>query len=269
MRQLKKTYFRVVPIALFFGFFGTMNAQKENSGQQEMITDRPDATESPSVVPKDHLQVETGGLYESFGENNIEIERSVYNTTLIRYGLLKNFEIRLGWDFVEENNTINTIKSENALNGFSPLLLGMKVAIAEEKNAMPEIGLVAHLFLPFTASKDFKPGTTGADFRFAFSHTLSEKSNLSYNIGAQWGDDSPEAAYIYSISYGYGLSNKLGAFVEFYGTFPENSSSGHLWDAGLTYLLRPNFQLDASVGSGITTGQDILIGAGLSFRLPN
>ena len=56
------------------------------------------------------------------------------------------------------------------------------------------MALLGHLYLPFTAGEDFKPETTGADFRFSMAHTLNERSSLSYNIGAQWGDDSPEVA---------------------------------------------------------------------------
>jgi len=157
----------------------------------------------------------------------------------------------------------------NVLSGLSPLLLGMKVAISVEKKRLPEIGLVGHLFLPFTASTDYKPETTGVDFRFAFGHTLSEKSNLSYNVGAQWVADSPQATYVYTIAYGHSITDKFGAYMELYGDFPENSNASHFWDAGLTYLVKPSMQLDVTVGSGITEGQDILLSAGLSFRIPN
>ena len=41
-------------------------AQEE---RPELITDRPDATESPSVVPQGALQIETGALFTSFEED--------------------------------------------------------------------------------------------------------------------------------------------------------------------------------------------------------
>jgi len=251
------------------GFSVASLAQETPTGQGKLITDRPDATEAPSVVPAKYLQVETGGFYESFSENNIKFERNVYNTTLLRYGILNNLELRVGWNIEEQSTTFGNTSLQNKLTGFSPMLFGVKVAIAEEKEGMPEIGLIGHIFLPFTASDDFKPETTGVDFRFAFSHTLSEKENLSYNIGAQWGDDSPETAYIYTIAYGYAITDKAGFYAELYGDMPENSSANHFWDVGATYLVKPTIQLDVTVGSGITKGQDILLSAGLSFRIPN
>ncbi len=152
-----------------------------------LITDRPDATESANTVPHKSLQVETGIYYVSFEENNHKFENIGYNTTLLRYGLLENFEIRLGWNFEENKTTIAGQQANISTTGFSPLLLGMKVAIAEEKGWLPNIGLLGHLYLPFTAAKEYRPETTGVDFRFAFGHSLGEKSSLSYNLGAEWG----------------------------------------------------------------------------------
>ncbi len=248
------------------GFTQTDNPDPRNS--EPLVTDRPDATEAPSTVAPGILQVETGALYESFENNNIKNESFVYNTTLLRLGLLDNLELRVGWDFVEGQTSVNGNKLNNVTSGFNPLLLGVKVNITEEKGLLPEIGLIGHLFMPFTASQDYRPETTGVDFRFSFSHTLSEKSNISYNIGAQFGDDSSEAAYIYTLAYGYGISEKFGAYAEIYGDFPEDSKANHLWDAGLTYLISNDIQLDATVGSSFTEGQDILLSGGVSFRFP-
>lgn len=259
-----KNYFRYVLILLFCG---VANAQENISEPVEMITDRPDVTESSSIVPNGSLQIETGAFYESFEENNIKFESSVFNTTLLRYGLLDNLELRLGWDFAEETSTIDGLNTGKS-NGLSPLLFGMKVAIAEEKNGWPEMALLGHVFLPFSASRDFRPQTTGVNFLFALSHTLTEKSSLSYNLGGEWGDDNPEMGYRYSVAYGYGISQRLACYAELYGNLPENSSASHFWDAGLTYLITPNVQLDATVGTSITKGQDIYVSGGISFRIP-
>lgn len=250
-----------------------INAQEENelkeNIQEEMITDRPDATESPSAVPVGSLQIETGAFYESYKEGDIKNETLGYNTTLLRYGVLKNFEVRVGWNFEEGRTSIDDTKIDDVASGFSPLLLGMKVEIAEEKGWLPEIGFLGHLMLPFTASSDFRPETTGVDFRFSLSHTLNDKSSIAYNIGAQWGNDSSEAAYVYTLVYGYSILDSLGVYAEVYGDLPEDSKANHYWDAGLTYSITNNIQLDATVGKSITDGQDILLAAGISYRIPN
>ena len=239
---------------------------QEKEVMEALTTDRPDQTESANLVPKGFLQLETGAAYESFNNYSIKTEYVTYNTTLVRYGLLNNLELRLGWDFAETK--MNSQNPKDKLSGFNPLLLGIKTSIAKEKDWFPEIALLGHLYLPFMAGSDYKPNTTGIDFRFAFAHTLSEKSSLSYNLGATWGNDSPEASYAYTIAYGHSLNKKIGAYIEIYGDLPENSKAKHLWDAGFTYLISNNFQLDATVGTSITKGPDLLLSAGESFRIP-
>lgn len=268
MKSAKHIVFLFVSTFLFLGIFRS-SAQDNDGNLGALITDRPDVTESPTTVPKGYLQIETGSFFEAFEENNIEVERTVFNTTLLRYGIFENLELRVGWN-IERITTRNLgVAIAPSLNGFSPLALGFKVAITDEKGVLPEIGLLGSAALPFLASTDFKPETTGIDLVFAFGHTLSDTSSLSYNLGASIGDGIPEISYVYSIAYGLSFTDYLGIYAELYGDFPENSRANHFWDAGITLLVFDNLQLDATVGTSITGGQDILVSAGASFRLPN
>jgi len=260
--------FRNILCILCAGFSSAFLVSQEVAQLEPLITDRPDATESPTPMPKGFFQMETGTFYERFQENGVKSENYTYNTTLLRYGFLNNLELRLGWDFVEGQTTVNGNKLENVSSGFSPLLFGFKTSISQEKGWLPEIGFLGHLYLPFSASQDYKPETTGVDFIFSFAHTLTENSSLSYNFGAAWENDSPEASYVYTLAYGHSITEKLGAYVELYGDFPEDSKANHYWDAGLTYLILNNLRLDATVGTSITEGQDLLLSAGISYRIP-
>lgn len=250
---------------LSFNLFFSQEAKELGT----LITDRPDATESPTVIPKGYLQIETGAFYEDQGNNAFKKKTTTFNTTLLRYGLTDHLEIRVGWDFAESKTEIKSTEQVGITSGLSPLLLGAKIAIIEEKGWIPEMGFLGHLYLPFTAGTDFKTETTGVDFRFSFTHTLSKRSSLSYNLGAAWTDDSPEAAYIYTFAYGYSITDALGIYAELYGDLPENNKATHLWDAGLSYLVNDAIQLDATIGSGITEGQNLLLSAGVSMRFPN
>lgn len=263
MKLNKKSLFTLSLILGSYWIFA-----QEDALLKPLITDRPDATESPTAIPKDYLQIETGAFYESFKGNSIKSETFTYNTTLLRYGLINNLEFRVGWDFEEGRVSVNGNRLKGVTSGFSSLLLGFKTTLAQPHGWLPEIGFLGHLYLPFMASTDYKPLTTGADFLFAFNHTLSEKSSLGYNIGAEWKNDSPEIAYIYAISYGFEITDKLGTYAELYGDLPENSTANHFWSSGLTYLISNNLQLDASGGSSITKEKNILVSVGVSFRMP-
>ncbi|MBD3328000.1 transporter [Candidatus Peregrinibacteria bacterium] len=235
----------------------------------ELITDRPDQTESSSVVPHKSLQIETGFVMENNETDFIEQKSFAYNTTLLRYGLLENFELRLGMEYLGEKLSIKNTDTTNTIFGFSPIYTGFKIKIADEDGWRPEIAFLGGLVLPFTADKDFKPDYSAANIRFSFAHTLSDKFSIGYNLGAEWDGETAIPAYFYSVALGIGLTDKLGMFVEGYGLLPEEVDSENLFDAGFTYLLFPNFQLDLSGGIGLNDNAvDNFLSFGLTYRLP-
>jgi len=255
-------------IYLFILITITVAANAQN-GSPELITDRPDQTESSVTVPYKSLQIETGFVMENKETDLVDQKAFAYNTTLLRYGLFENFELRLGLEYLGDRERMKTTETTNAISGLSPLYAGFKVKIAEEEGWKPEIAFLGALVLPFTAGEDYKPEYTGADIRFAFSHTLSDRFSLGYNLGAQWDGETAIPSYFYSVTMGAGIIDKLGMFIESYGLIPGKGEAEHLMDAGFTLLLLPNLQFDISGGIGIQNSIDNFISSGLSYRLPN
>ncbi|HET8809242.1 MAG TPA: transporter [Flavobacteriaceae bacterium] len=243
-------------------------AQETEENYGAIITDRPDQTESPNLVSTGFLQIETGFAFEEASTSNFNEKTTTYNATLLRYGLLDNLELRLGFDFSETETKLKNGLGTNLSSGMSPLYAGFKIGVTEEKGMLPKIGFLGGVLLPFTAADAFRPTYTGGEFRFAFAHTLSDKWSLSYNTGVSWNGTTPNASYLYSLVWGYAFTEKLSAFAEVYGSFPEDEKAQHLADAGLTYLISNNFQLDLAAGTGISTDQDFFVGIGASLRLP-
>jgi len=233
----------------------------------DLITDRPDQTESSSVVPLKSLQIETGFIMES-NETSELIQKSFnYNTTLLRYGLLENFELRLGLAYLNDREQNKVTDIQTTMSGLSPLSAGFKLMISNEDGFIPEVALLGGLVLPFTAQSTYKPSYVAANMRFSISHTLSERLSIGYNLGAEWDGETAIPAYFYSVALGVSLSKKIGMFVESYGLLTNNSE--HLADAGFTYAILPNLQLDISGGIGLNdTALDNFISCGLSLRLP-
>lgn len=235
----------------------------------ELITDRPDQTESSAVVPHKSLQIETGFVLEN-DETNLIVQKSfAYNTTLLRYGLLNNFELRLGLDYLGERIDIKNTDSTLSVSGISPIYTGFKVKITEEDGLKPEIAFLGGLVIPLTASDVFKPEYSAAKIRFSFSHTLSERISLGYNLGAEWDGESVVPGYFHSLTLGIGITNNLGFFLESFGLVHEEGDTEHILDAGFTYLLLPNLQLDISGGIGLNDNtMDNFISFGISYRIP-
>jgi hypothetical protein len=232
----------------------------------EIVTDRPDQTEAPSIVPRGGLQVETGFVFERDVEDGVETEGWAYNSTLIKYGVNENFELRLITEYVGETIDDNE-NPATKINGFTPFAVGMKLKLADEKNFWPQAALIGHLNLR-TGNKEFVPEYTAGDFRFTCAHTLSEKFSLSYNVGAQWNGFTPEATFIYTLSLGYVFTDKLGGYIESYSFFPEDAKADNRADAGLTYKFTPVVQWDVSGGIGLSqNAPDYFLSTGLSVRM--
>jgi hypothetical protein len=61
----------------------------------------------------------------------------------------------------------------------------------------------------------------------------------------------------------------LGLFAEVYGFVTEDEDADHRLDAGVTFLITDQLQLDAAAGMGITANApDAFVGCGISWRFP-
>ena len=72
-----------------------------------------------------------------------------------------------------------------------------------------------------------------------------------------------------SLSAAVALSEKVGAYVEYFGFYPnaEHSDAAHTINGGLTYLINNNFQIDWRIGAGLNEeADDFFTGVGFAFR---
>jgi hypothetical protein len=221
-------------------------------------TDRPDQTETPFIVPKNYLQMESGFSYEKFGE---EIKTYTSPSLLTKYGLSDKFEVGLITEYV-------TVESEETLHGLLPLTVRFKQNITEEKGLIPMTSFIGYLSIPDAASADYKSKYYAPGFRFTMQHTLSDKLTLGYNLGARWFGQTGEPVFLYTITTGITLSPKMGAYVELFGFAPQYSQSTHLFDGGFNYYLSPDMLIDISGGAGYTENTlDYYAAFGFSFRI--
>ena len=221
-------------------------------------TDRPDQTESVAVTPKNYLQMEFGFSREQIDKENRSVS---FPSLLLKYGLNERFEFRLITEWVSERSG-----TEN-LRGITPLALGFKVSICEEKGILPKTSFLGHLSIPKAASEKFQSKYFAPDFRFTMQHTLSDKISLGYNLGAEWNAETSEPAFIYTVTSGFSLTGKLGCYIELYGFAPQDDKADHRADGGFTYLVNNNFMIDLSGGVGITkNAPDHYFAVGFSHR---
>jgi len=222
-----------------------------------IILDRPDLTESPYLVPKNYFQMESGILFQNDKSNSQQMKLP---TSLWKYGLTDNLELRLITDF---DGSI-----ENKGYGLSPIWIGFKAPLVEEKGIVPKISIISHLQIPTLASSFYKAKYIAPQFRFVFQHTISEKVSLSYNLGMEWDGFSPQQTYIYTLTSGISLTKRIGMYLELYGDFQRKDVQGNYHaDGGFTYLINNNSMFDISSGfKYLGVNKDYFLSCGYSFR---
>ncbi len=227
-------------------------------GQQipSIQLDRPDQTECPFITPKHFVQIENGFTIENADNNHRTYS---YPSTLWKYGVSQNFEFRLITELIDEKNNGNRVA------GITPITVGFKTALFEEKGFIPKTSFIGHINTAKIGSKALHESKILPSFRFTMQNTLSPKITLGYNLGAEWTNENTE--YIYTITTGFSLTDKIGCYAELYGFFPNDNSGNHRFDGGLTYLFNDNFIMDISGGVGLTKNTPKnYISLGISYR---
>lgn len=243
----------------------------------DLVTDRPDQTESSVVVPRGSYQLELGWTFIRDDEDGARAETHEVPGSLLRVGLSDMIELRIGWTgFVDSEVRFGRIEAGD--DGAGDAELGAKIHLASERGSRPETAILLSTSVP-VGDKAFTTDRFDPALRLAFSHTLSEGVGLGYNVGLAFesgvGDDGERDTLsnaFYTVALGFGLSDRLGAFVELFGDIPASASGGpaNSFDGGFTYLVRDHLQLDLAGGIGLSdTADDWFVGLGLSLRLPN
>ncbi len=244
----------------------------------DLVTDRPDQTESAVVVPPGAFQVELGAAYAREEQAGIRVESIEVPGTLLRYGLSERVELRLAWPGIIEQET-RTPAGRGRQRGAGDPELGLKASfLSAERGDGLNLALLVHTTLPVG---DETLGSPRADpsLRLLGAHELSDRVGLGWNLGYEAGSFEDDAGdrhtlgrFVYTGALGLAIASRWGAFIELFGDLPASDPEpvAHSFDAGVTFLLTPRLQLDFAAGVGLTeAAEDWFAGAGLSFRLPN
>jgi hypothetical protein len=220
--------------------------------------DRPDQTECPYITPPKYIQNENGFTIENF-ENNHRFFN--YPSMLWKYGVNEKLEVRLITELVSFKSSVNSN------SGFLPITVGFKTSLFEEKGLIPKTSFIGHIATSRMGSKEFHTELIAPAFRFTMLHTLSSKMTLSYNIGAEWNGDNSQHVYIYTVTTGFSLTEKIGCYSELYGFISSYKVADHRFDAGFTYLVNNDMIIDFSGGFGLNDNMHKnYVSLGLSYR---
>jgi hypothetical protein len=254
-------------IIIFFLFAIILKAQEAS---KEIETDRPDMTESGVVVPLGVFQFEDGFVLENQKTTLNDINNSTHNYTfsslLTRIGILNNFELRIGGDYLYQATMTNNIQSNNS--GFTNLLVGAKYQLMKEEINGQDFGLIMQFYLP-SGNKSFGSKNIEPEILIAAGKSLTDIISISVNIGSHWNSQENQPAYLYSSSIGFSINESLDSFIELYGEASKRIQLKNNFDFGFAFRPINYFQIDVSAGNeSFSDFNNWFVGAGISFKIP-
>ena len=234
---------------------------------EPLVTDRPDFTEASSTVGVGIAQLEFGYTY-SYDNDGAQTKSHSYPEPLLRYGILAEWlELRIGWNYAnEEAGGVQASGSED-------LYLGFKIAITPQEGILPEMALIPQITVP-TGSGAFTANEALAGLNWIYGWEINEfvstagSTQFNRAIDEVSGDAYTEWAQSWTVAYS--LSDKVGAYTEWYALFPHSADTAateHYFNGGFTFLLTDNVQWDIRAGTGLNSAaDDYFIGTGFSIR---
>lgn len=114
---------------------------------QPIFTDRPTFSVGPGTIAPGHVQIETGYTF-SFENAHPDGHTHTFPETLLRIGLMENFELRVEWP------NLTYIDNGTNADGFRDLGLGFKVQVFQQQGFRPRLSFAGRLSIP-TGNKTF------------------------------------------------------------------------------------------------------------------
>ena len=232
--RIAMTLFLLLLLVPMFAF-----AQEDES----IVADRPGLADGPSTVGRGVVQLETGVTGEGGDDDHLTLP------TLLRYGLSDRLELRIDSDLVSDDGDI------------APLSAGFKLSL--RGGDMP-LSLIASVQPP-SGSGELQSDVFEGEARLVSEIELTGGLSLTPNVGISLAEGGGAAA-IFAATLEREIGHAL-PFVDFETTISDGDTSV-VADAGIAWVVRPNTQLDLSVGANVTGDAypDWFIAAGYSRR---
>jgi hypothetical protein len=245
---------------------GIMGCATANTAREPLTSDRPDFTESTTTMKRGEVQLEGGDTFEHVES----VKTNTIGELLLRIGLGSRAELRI------EPGSYTTITSPDGdASGWVDAAIGTKLRLYqprdEERSIVPAVSFIVLTTVP-TGSADFRQTKLQPEAKLASEWTLSDRIGVATNVNVSRPRDDENGRYTVfegSVSFGFELTPRLGAYTEVFGFAPQLAGVGRsaYGNTGLTFGLTPDYQLDLRAGMGFNGAHpDYFVGAGLVHR---
>jgi hypothetical protein len=244
----------------------------------ELETDRPDITESSSVVGGGIWQLESGILFQSDGVDAGTAHDVSAPNVLLRIGIGSRFELRFSAEGFLGESISSGASGANGVSGtgtgmstgLSDLELGFKLRLLDQEHAGVDLAVIPIVSMP-TGSDAFSSGGLDPTIKLTLARDLPGGFSIGGNaIASSITEDHVRFTQTaISASLGHSLGAHWSGFWELYGASALARGGGRAWlfDTGVTRAIGEHVQLDLSAGRGLNhDAPDWFIGAGFAVR---
>jgi len=226
--------------------------------------DRPNVANSSQVVGNRRVQLETGVQWDRQRDADAHV-RTLTTPTLLRIGVSDALELRVETDGRAIEHASDPATGAHTVSaGWADLSAGLKWHVADQEGMRPAIGLIAEAALP-TGSAALR----GSGFRPTVEIPVEWDLGHDWSLGVMPGvsRDSDATYGVFAASLGKAFSERLHGFAEVAAPQIGHGATQALVDAGVTWLVNRDCQLDAMVVHGVNRNTPGLsLAFGLSVR---
>jgi hypothetical protein len=234
----------------------------QNVAQPDIVTDRPDITESGLVVPHAALQIENGLTWTlDHGAQAVDLSES-----LIRFGILDKTELRFGVP-----NYSDKIAGTGLGSGFGDLSFGVK----EQLGPLPgEVDLSVIVAVSFPTGRS---GVTSGGYDPFIKVPWSKELEHGWSVGGQqsvfWQTEAGRRNGFWEPTFYLErqLTKPWDAFVEYAGDYFQRGESKQILHFGTAYKITSVHQVDFHFGFGLndaTPAHFFAVGYAFRFDYP-
>lgn len=262
-------------LALFFLIASCAFSQSKPKVQEngeplpDLISDRPDFTESTEVVGTNAVQFEAGFVREiTSGADGTRTIAGPF--PLVRLGLTRRLELRLSGD----GYSWQSFRQRNPTRGFrgiSDHAVGAKLKLANERGWRPAMAVIGAVSMP-VGDPEVTSAHHDPEMKFCWAHGLPAGIDLAgnFNFGSASDDKGRILQRSSSLTVARDLKFGFGGYAEVYSvSLDRDEGRSSIFNFGFVHALGRNAQADVTLGKTILGGATSwYVAVGLVVRRP-
>ncbi|QOJ14877.1 MAG: transporter [Planctomycetia bacterium] len=249
-----------------------------HTAREPLVSDRPDFTESTSVVSPGRYQWEGGYTFTRDSENGRRSRDHTLAELLLRTGVTPGVELRFGWagasfttlSYPDRSDAGRRVHQRDHEDGWTDMTIGFKAHLAEQRGWRPELAVIGALALP-TGSISKSSGDVDPEVKWLWSYAIDDRLSIggNLNIAVPTGARGRFAQASASLAIGYSVCEHLGVYAEYFGFYPgeRGEDCAHTVNGGFAVPVTDDLQLDLRIGVGLNEqADDFFAGVGFAVR---